>query len=243
MLRAQVRQVAGSLMLHTWQFEAADRAFAMAMADADDLLTACSVAEEQCWGLIRQGRLADCQDLAWRWADQAEPKMSAAREELAAWGRLLVRASAAAVRDNQPGEAGEALRLAGMAAAGTGGDFLLPYSPWHVFGPVAVSVTAAENAMISDRPGVTLAIAREIEGSWMPVPRYAPSHRLDVAAAHAALRQDSEAVGVLQALRRMRPQWLPQQRYAADILRKIIKRRRTLTDEMRDLAGFLRLSL
>lgn len=242
-LRAQVRQVAGSLMLHVWQFEAAHRAFEMAMSDAGDVLTACSVAEEQCWGLTRQGRLADCQDLALRWADQAEPKMTGSREELAAWGRLLVRTSAAAVRDNRPGEAAEALRLAGMAAAGTGGDFLLPYAPWHVFGPVAVAVMAAENAMILDRPGETLAIAREVEGARLPVPRYAPSHRLDVAAAHAALRQYPEAIGVLQQLRRTRPEWLPHQRYAADILTKIIKRRRTLTPEMRDLAGFLHLSL
>ena len=242
-VRAQVRQVAGSLMLHTWQFEAAGRAFEMAMADAGDPLTACSVAEEHCWGLVRQGRLADCQHLALRWADECEPKMTAGREELAAWGRLLIRASAAAVRDNQPGEAAEMLRLAGMAAAGTGADFLLPYSPWHVFGPVTVLVMAAENAMIGDRPGETLAIAREIETSRLPVPRYAPSHRLDVAAAHAALRQYPEAVGVLVDLRRARPQWLARQRYAADILRKVIQRRRTLTPEMRDLAGFLRLSL
>jgi transcriptional regulator with XRE-family HTH domain len=242
-LRAQVRQVAGSLMLHVWQFDAADRAFALAMADAGDLLTACSVAEEQCWGLVRQGRLAECQALALRWADEAEPKMTARREELAAWGRLLLRGSAAAARDNQPVQAGEMLRLAGMAAAGTGGDFLLPYAPWHVFGPVAVSVMAAENAMMQDKPGVTLAIAREVEGARMPVPRFSPSHKLDVAAAHASLRQHPEAVGVLQDLRRTRPQWLPQQRYASDILRKVITRRRSLTPEMRDLAEFLSLSL
>jgi transcriptional regulator with XRE-family HTH domain len=242
-LRAQVRQMAGALMLHAWQFDVADSAFALAMTDAGDTLTACSVAEEQCWGLVRQGRLADCQALALRWADEAEPKMTAKREELAAWGRLLLRASSAAVRDNQPVEAGEMLRLAGMAAAGTSGDFWLPYAPQHVFGPVTVSVMAAEHAMIQDRPGVTLAIAREVEGARMPVPRIAPSHKLDVAAAHAALRQDNEAVGVLQDLRRTRPQWLPQQRYASDILHKVVTRRRSLTPEMRDLAEFLSLSL
>jgi len=242
-LRAQIRQVAGSLMLHVWQFEAADRAFGLAMADAGDLLTACSVAEEQCWGLVRQGRLADCQALALRWADECEPKMTATRDELAAWGRLLIRGSASAVRDNQPREAAEMLRLAGMAAAGTGGDFLLPHAQWHVFGPVTVSVMAAENAMIGDRPGATLAIARELAGSRVPVPRYAPSHKLDVAAAHTALRQYPEAIGVLTQLRQSRPEWLRQQRYAADILHKIIRRRRSLTGEIRDLADFVRLPL
>jgi transcriptional regulator with XRE-family HTH domain len=238
-VRSQIRQVAGSLMLHTWQFEAADRAFELAMSDAGDPLTAMSVIEERCWGLIRQGRLTETRELAFRWADDSEPRMSAGRDELAAWGRLLIRASTAAVRDNRPGEAREALRLARMAAAGTERDFVLPYAPWHVFGPVTVSVVAAENAIILDQPRETLDIARTIAGTKMPVPRYAPSHRLDIASAHTALRQFPEAVAVLQKLRRERPQWLPHQRYASDILQKIIQRRRTLTPDMRDLAEFI----
>jgi transcriptional regulator with XRE-family HTH domain len=242
-LRAQVRQVAGSLMTHTWQFETADRAFSMAMDDASDPLTAMSVTEERCWGLIRQGRLSEARELAFRWADENEPRMSGSGNELAAWGRLLIRASNAAVRDNRPGEARDALRMARMAAAGTDRDFVLPYSPWHVFGPVTVSVAAAENATIQDKPETTLAIAAQIDGAKMPVPRYAPSHRLDVAHAHVALRQYPEAVGMLQRMRRERPQWLPQQRYASDILAKIIKHRRTLTPEMRDLADFVHLAL
>jgi len=42
-LRSQIRQVTGSLMLHNWQFETADRAFALAMEDASDPLRAMSV--------------------------------------------------------------------------------------------------------------------------------------------------------------------------------------------------------
>ena len=242
-LRAQVRQVAGSLMTHTWQFDTADRAFTMAMDDASDPLTAMSVTQERCWGLIRQGRLTETTELAFRWADENEPRMSAHRNELAVWGQLLIRASNAAVRDNRPGEARDALRMARMAAAGTDRDFILPHSPWHIFGPVTVSVAAAENATIQDKPETTLAIAADIDGAKMPVPRYAPSHRLDVAHAHVALRQYPEAVGMLQRMRRERPQWLPQQRYASDILAKIIKHRRTLTPEMRDLADFVHLAL
>ena len=123
-LRSQVRQVAGSLMLHVWEFEAAGRAFDLALDDAQDALTAASVTEERCWGLIRQGRLAETRELAFRWADDVEPRMSkATREELAAWGRLLVRAGAAAIRDNRGDEADSALRLARMAAFGARRDF------------------------------------------------------------------------------------------------------------------------
>jgi transcriptional regulator with XRE-family HTH domain len=242
-LRAQIRQVTGALMTHVWQFSTAERAFDLALADASDPLTAIAVTEERCWGLIRQGRLAETQELAYLWADEHQPAMTAHRNELAAWGRLLIRASNAAVRDNRPAEARDALRLARMAAAGTDRDFVLPYSPWHVFGPVTVQVVAAENATIEDQPAVTLTIAAQLEGARMPVPRYAPSHRLDVAHAHMALRQYPEAVTVLRQLRHQRPQWLPHQRYATDILTKIIHRRRSLTPEMRDLAGFMRLTL
>jgi hypothetical protein len=47
---------------------------------------------------------------------------------------------------------------------------------------------------------------------------------------------------VLTQLRHQRPQWLPRQRYATDILTKIISRRRSLTPEMRSLADFMHLA-
>ncbi|HEX4101800.1 MAG TPA: helix-turn-helix domain-containing protein [Pseudonocardiaceae bacterium] len=243
-LRAQIRQVCALLMSHTWQFSVADHAIALAVDDASDPLTQMSVIDEQCWGLIRAGRLTETRELATRWADEAEPRMSrAGRDELAAWGRFLLRVSTAAVRDNRPGEARDALRLARMAAAGGGSDFLLPYNPWQVFGPVTVSIIQAENAMILDRPEVTLAIGSQLEGRPFPVSRHYHRHRLDVAHAHVALRQYAEAVGILQEIRGAAPEWLGQQRYAGDILAKVIEHRRSLTVEMRELADFLHLAL
>jgi hypothetical protein len=159
------------------------------------------------------------------------------------WGRLLMRAAAAAVRDNRPEEADDALRLATIAARGANTDFVLPDSPWHMFGPVTASIAAAENATQSGQPALTLDIASQLRGNLARVHKFSPSHRLDVACSHAALRQYSQAITVLQELRQARPEWLPQQRYAGDILTGIITRRRTLTPEMRDLAGFMRLPL
>jgi len=243
-LRSHVRQVAGALMLHTWQFAAADQAFALALEDASvNALKAASVIDERCWGLIRQGRLTEARELATGWADRIEPRMSAAGEQLAAWGRLLIRASAAAIRDNRPGEADEALRGARMAAAGTGEDFVLPHSPWHVFGPISVAVAEAENAMIRDRPLEVLSIAARIRSAEIAIPRGAPAHRLDVADALVALRQYPEAVTVLRQMQQDRPQWLAQQRHAADIVQKIIDKRRTPTQEMLDLAAAVGLPL
>lgn len=243
-LRAQIRQVTGALMLHAWQFDTAERAFDMAMSDASDPLTAMSVVEERCWGLIRQGRLTETRELAFQWADQAEPKMSTATPaQLAAWGRLLMRAAAAAVRDNRPDEASDALRLVTMTGNGAMRDFTLPYSPWHVFGPVTASIAAAEHATITGQPHAVLNIASQLTTSKHLVRKFSPSHRLDVAHAHVTLHQYPEAIAVLQELRRARPEWLPQQRHASDILTAIITRRRTLTTEMRDLAAFMRLPL
>jgi hypothetical protein len=179
-----------------------------------------------------------------RWVRDAEPRiLSASREELAAWGRFLIRLSAAAVRDNRPGEAREALRLAKMAAAGTGGDFILPYNPWQAFGPVTVAMIQAENAAVQDRPDVTLAIGSQVAGRGFPVPRNYLRHRLDVAHALAATRQDGKAVGVLREVRAAAPEWLAQQRYAGDTLSSVITRRRALSEDMRELAEFLRLPL
>jgi alkylhydroperoxidase/carboxymuconolactone decarboxylase family protein YurZ len=55
------------------------------------------------------------------------------------------------------------------------------------------------------------------------------------------LRQYGEATSILQDLRRTAPEWLPQQRYAKDILGRIVQRRRTLTPDMRELANVVNL--
>jgi transcriptional regulator with XRE-family HTH domain len=238
--RSRIRVIAGSLLVHTWQFTAADQAFALAWEDADGPLEQTAVTGQQCFALTRQGMLDQCRELAVRRADETEPRLSSAtREHLAAWGGLLLWGAGASVRDNRPEAADAMIRLAKAAADVAGGDFVPPHAPWHRFGPSVVAVAEAESALIRARPDRTLAIGRRLKPQ---AHRYA-RHRLDVAAAHVALRQYPEAVTVLEELRRDRPQWLPQQRYAARILAMIIGRRRTLAPEMRDLADYLHLPL
>jgi transcriptional regulator with XRE-family HTH domain len=239
-LRSQIRQVTSQLLSQTWQFDAADDAIRMAIDDASDPVTTITAVDGKCWGLIRAGRLAETRELAARWADDIEPRISrATKEELAGWGMFLLRVSTAAVRDNRPGEARDAVRLARVAAIAAGPDFTLPHN--LMFGPATVAIIQAENAMIEDRPDVTLTIARQIEGRALPLSRYHHRHRLDVANAHASMREYAEGTAILQEVRRAAPEWLVQQRYARDILHKIIDRRRTLTPEMRELATFVKL--
>ncbi len=238
--RSRIRVITGSLLVHTWQFPAAEGAFTLAMNDADGPLSQIAVTGQRCFALTRQGMLAECRELAVRHAEDAEPRLSAAtREELAAWGGLLLWGAGASVRDNRPDDADALIRLARAGAAVAGGDFVPPHAPWHQFGPSVVAVAEAENAVIRGRPDRTLAIGHRLSSQAHKFPR----HRLDVAAAHVALRQYEEAIDVLQDLRRTRPQWLPQQRHAVRILSQVIGRRRTLTADMRDLADYLRLPL
>jgi transcriptional regulator with XRE-family HTH domain len=243
-IRSQVRQLTAYMMGQTWQFTVASEAIELAGDDAGDELTAAAAADWKCWIMIRQGRLGETRELATRLADEAEPRISRATpDELAAWGRLLILVSSAAVRDNRPGEAADALKLARVAAAASGRDAIPGFNPWDVFGPVTVAMVQAENAMIQDRPDVTLAIGERIDGSGFPVPRNWNRHRLDVANAHVSLKQYAEAVGVLQDVRRAAPEWLLQQRYARDILGRVVERRRSLTPDMRELADAVRLPL
>lgn len=216
-----------------WQFDAAAEAIDLAIGDAGDDLTALAAVDGKCWLLLRQGRLAESGGLAASWADDAEPRRmsKATPDELAAWGLFLVRVSNVAVRDNRPDDAREALRLAKMAASGVGRDIVPYFSPAQVFGPGTIAMIQAEHAMIQGRPDVTLAIGSQLAGRGFPVQPNYLRHRLDVAHAHAVTRQHDRAVGVLRELRVGAPEWLGQQRYARDILSKVITRRRTLTDD------------
>jgi hypothetical protein len=116
--RSRIRVIAGSLLVHTWQFPDAERAFTLAMDDADGPLGQIAVTGQRCFALTRQGMLAECRELAVRHAERAEPRLSSAtREELAAWGGLLLWAAGASARDNRPDDADGLIRKANLLIA------------------------------------------------------------------------------------------------------------------------------
>ncbi|MEU6174703.1 helix-turn-helix domain-containing protein [Streptantibioticus parmotrematis] len=244
-LRARVMQLTGWLLTQTRQFDAADEALGRALDDAPDPSRAAVTVSTRCWLLLRTGRIDEAGRLAERWADEIEPRVSrATKGELSAWGWLLLRTSAAAVRDNRPDDADDAMRLAHSAAvamgceAAPGGDFL------QAFGPLTVVLKRAENAMVTDRPDLVLSMAAKIRPSEMrPTSNNRNRHLLDVANAQVAMRRYGEAVDILEGIRHAAPEWLANQRYAQDVLRRIVTRRRTLTSEMRTLADAVGLPL
>lgn len=87
--------------------------------------------------------------------------------------------------------------------------------------------------MVLDRPDVVLKVAAKIPAAgFRPTSNNRNRHLLDVANAYARTRQHGQAIDTLAGIRDAAPEWLPNQRYARDI----VARRRTPTGEMRSLA-------
>lgn len=245
--RARALMVAGATLTQVHQYDAAETALHRALDYAQDRALAAAAVASQCWLATRQGRLGAARDLAIRWADDIEPRMSRATpDQLAAWGRLLLKVASIAVRDNRPGEAADALRLARSAAMATG--YEIPTAGhMAMWGPMSVAYIQAEVHAIRDEPEKVLEVAARL-----PVPASSDSrrqlaahnrHRLDQAHAHVSLRQHGEAVQILSDIHRAAPQWLAQQRYARDVMGRIVETRRTLSPEMRVLADAVALPL
>jgi transcriptional regulator with XRE-family HTH domain len=246
--RARVLHLAGLALIQTRQFDLADAALLRALGLSVNRLETVAIANSQCWLLMRQGKLADTFNLAVKWSDQIEPRVSrATMPELSAWGGMLIRVSTAAIRNNQPADADDAIRLASGAAATIGREYASPADPVRAFGPVTVAMKSAENALIEERPKRVLTIAERIPASPRPISEYGAGqanrnrHLLDVAQANVMLKKQAEAFDILQGVGRSSPAWIANQRFARDILVKIIDRRRTLTTEMREMADFLKL--
>jgi transcriptional regulator with XRE-family HTH domain len=244
--RSRVLNATAWMLTMTRQFDDALTAGHLALDAAPDLPDTMAAVNTMAWCLLRQGRLGEAGDLAVGWADRAEPRFSrATATELAAYGKILLYVNNSLVRDNRPGEAEDALSLARAAAARIGREVECNASTTMRFGPASVTIIAAENASLKGQPDQVLAIADLATPSGLaqaePVSRL--RHRLDVAGAHVAMRQYAEGIAVLREIHGAAPEWLIHQRYARDILSRVIQRRRTLTTEMRELADAVRLPL
>jgi transcriptional regulator with XRE-family HTH domain len=248
LLRSRVMQLAGSVMTQTRQHDAARTALIQGMADAETTgsdLDAASTVITMCWLMLVEGRFEQVRNLAAGWADRVEPRLSSATiAETSVWGWLLLRGSAAAIRDNRPGEAADMMRLAEAAAVAAGPESRGGYRLyWTTFGPATVAMKRTENALVDGRPDIALRLAARVPEGLRPTSDNRNRHLLDVSAAHADLRHYDEAVDVLRRLQAESGPWLAEQRMARDILGGIVRRRRTLTQDMRELADAVRLPL
>jgi transcriptional regulator with XRE-family HTH domain len=244
-VHADLLTTTGYLLVQTRQFAVGEMTLTRAIDAAADRLAAAAAADCLVWLRLRQARLSEALATAARWADDLEPRFSkATANELMVWGRFLLSTANAAVRDNRPGEAEDALDLAAAAASRIGREVQRHPNSQMVFGPVTVAYIRAETAILTGKPDRTLAIADRLPAT-PPFPGLVSRlrHRLDVANAYAQTRHYPEAVAILSGVRADAPEWLAQQHYARDILGHVVDRRRTLTDEMRELADLVGLPL
>ncbi|MEV6980960.1 helix-turn-helix transcriptional regulator [Sphaerisporangium sp. NPDC051017] len=245
-VRSEILQLAGRYLTQVHIYDLAHMALRGAVHDAvaaGDRLNAASAIIGQAWILLRQGRLDEAEDVAVGSADEIEPLISrATREELSAWGWLMLRASAAASRNNKPALAEEMIGFARTAGTAVGAEVTDHLRGWGTFGPLTVELKAIENVMVAGKPDVALELSERVpQGFGRATSDNWNRHRLDVARAHAMLRRGDETTRLLTALRADAPEWLRYQRLAADAFRDGVlrTRKRTLTAEQRDLAAFL----
>ena len=247
LLRSRTMQLAGSVMVQTRNHDAARVALTQSMTDAEATgseLDAASTVITLCWLMLVEGRFGEVRRLAAAWADRVEPRLSqATNPEISTWGWLLLRGSAAAIRDNRPDEAADMMRLAEAAAIAAGNERGGYRQYWTNFGPATVAMKRVENAVVDGRPDVALSLAARVPQGLRPTSDNRNRHLLDVSASNAELRRYDDAVGVLKQLCGEAGPWLAEQRMARDILGRIVHRRRTLTPDMRELAAAIRLPL
>jgi DNA-binding Xre family transcriptional regulator len=241
---AQALQLAGSTLISLRQndlaYEALRQAQEAAEAAGNQILGG-SVIVSLCWLLLRERRLSDAERIAVATAEAIEPSFGkATRPHLATWGWLLMRASAAAVRNNRHAEADDLMRLARAAATRIGHDVIDYHEYWTSFGPTTVAMKSVENAMIEGRPDKALALANTIHNLGRPTSNNRNRFLLDKAAAKIELRQYGDATAILLGIMHAAPEWLKLQRYAADLTRTLVeKRSRALPPELVRLADIM----
>ncbi|MGH3831013.1 MAG: helix-turn-helix domain-containing protein [Pseudonocardiaceae bacterium] len=202
-----------------------------------------SVIGGETWLLMRQGRLNDAIEVALNASVRLEPSFAHAdRRHLSSWGWLNLGIAGAAARNNQLDLMTDAMRRASAAAAriavdGPGNQL------WSSFGPSVIAMRQTEMAVVTGDPITALRIAQRVVTPPRPANTY-HRFRLDMASALLELRQQQEALAVLLALRSIAPNWLRHQRYAKSITSSLLRSaKRTIPQELRDLADFLHVDL
>jgi transcriptional regulator with XRE-family HTH domain len=230
--QARAYNLTAWLLTMTRQWDDAAVAARLALDAAADLADEGAAVSTALWLMLRQGQIAPAGALAQEWAGDHQPSMlRSPPSHLAAFGKVMLYAVNAAVRDNQPGEAEDALRRARAAATLIGREVALDLSTTRTFGPASVEMIAAENAAIQERPERVIAVTERIPRGGLLHAQSASRLRsgLDVANARVMLKQGEAAMDELDSIRAEAPEWLREQRYARDIvgnLKGLWKRRR-----------------
>lgn len=230
--QARAYNLTAWLLTMTRQWDDAAVAVRLARDAAAGLDDDAAAVNTQLWLMLRQGMIGPAGALAEEWASGHQPSMIRSPvSHLAAFGKVMLYSVNAAVRDNQPGEAEDALKRARAAAVLIGREVTLDRSTTRTFGPASVEMIAGESAAIQERPERVIAVAGRIPRAGLLHAQSASRLRsgLDVASAHVMLRHPEAAMDTLDSIHAEAPEWLREQRYARDVverLKGLWKRRR-----------------
>ncbi len=170
------------------------------------------------WPLIRQARFHEVIATTTAAAQPLEPTWRTREPmRLAMWAEMQCRTAAAAVRNNQPDLAAEALRQAAMAAAALPGD--------QAFGQRTQGTTrvATMRVEVAVAQGDFGSAARHIQSAPRRGMLLLNQHRYQLDVAHVALehRKADKALDILCDLADVAPMWLPRQPYAHQVIDKL----------------------
>ncbi|MFE7413173.1 helix-turn-helix domain-containing protein [Streptomyces laurentii] len=249
--RAGAFLLAGKYLTQVRRYDMAYHALSRAIADARDIgntQLAVTGVVGMGWLLLRQDRFDEAEQLATATADKVEPRLSTATPaQWAIWGELLLRVASAAVRNNRPDVAKQARRMAATAASALDCEHVDFREHWGTFGPVTAETKRIEDlSLIGDARGVLnladrgLVGARALAAYGRPGMNTWGRHRLDVVRAHVQLGSHQDAMDELTGLKATASEWLKHQNIARHVMGDILaKRKRTLTDDMREMASHL----
>ncbi|MEU0674434.1 helix-turn-helix domain-containing protein [Streptomyces sp. NPDC006172] len=243
--------LAGKYLTQVRRYDMAYHALSRAILDAreaGEVQLAATGIVGMGWLLLRQDRFDEAEQLAAATAQEVEPRMSTATPgQLAVWGELHQRVASAAIRNNRPDVAKEARRMAAQAASGLDVEHVDFRQHWSTFGPVTAETKRIEDlALIGDARGVLSRLTdgpaspKGLKKLGRPSPNNWARHRLDVARAHVLLGSHQDAMDELTGIKTEASEWLKHQSMARRVMGDILSRRkRTLTQDMRDMAVHL----
>jgi transcriptional regulator with XRE-family HTH domain len=245
-LRADITNLTGRYLIQIRAHDLAMIALHTSLRDAmeiGDTPLAAAAISSQAWAMLRQGRLDEVERLCVASADEIEPKMSRATpDQLSGWGYLLLRAAAAASRNNRADEAREYVAIAAAAGArlqrereGLAGH--------RSFGPLTAAAKGPEVELLDHRPDRALELAGQMpRGTGQVSTSTWDRHLLDMARAYLQTGNADKATEILTSLRRKHPEWLRYQQHARDTVREILASRpRMPSEEQRQLADFMKI--
>ncbi|UCM87027.1 helix-turn-helix domain-containing protein [Streptomyces marincola] len=190
------------------------------------------------WVLTKQGRLADAERVALTRAERIEPSSRSRPTDLALWGILLLRAATAAVRQGKKAAVEDLLSLAGAAATRMGRDRLVYATP---FGPTNLGVAQVNFLVEMEKSNEALRTARSVPDVDSLPATWNARYQVDLALAHADLKDDRAAVRALLRAEKASPEWMRYHATARRVATELRDRERRRSSPINALADRLRI--